>query len=155
MADITAPGERIELIDVTDAAGRVSRPDVLARAEPVHRELRTFDEPYADVLARVFAGGGRMRVATRGGDVVGVAIYRVFENTYAARQLFVDDLVTAAAHRSGGVGAALLGSLESTARDAGCATLALDSGTSRDRAHAFYFREGLAISSYHFSKRVT
>lgn len=143
----------LEMIPVTDDTGAVVAPAWLARAEGVHRQLRDrLPVDYAGTLARVFAGGARMVVAARGGRVAGVAIYRIHENTFAGVQLYVDDLVTDEAQRSTGVGRALLGWLEAHARARGCDTLALDSGTQRRRAHAFYFREGLPITSFHFSK---
>jgi GNAT superfamily N-acetyltransferase len=141
-----------ELIDVTAADGRIAHPEWLARAEAVHRQLRDFREPYALVMARVFAGGGRMRVAVVDGGVRGVAVYRVHENTHPGLHMYVDDLVTDAASRSSGVGAALLSSLETTARERGCVALKGDSGTARQRAHAFYFRQGYAIIGFHFNK---
>jgi GNAT superfamily N-acetyltransferase len=142
----------MEILDVTDDGGRVARPDWLARAEAVHRELRDFRDPYAEVLGRVFAGGGRMRIAAVDGAVAGVAIWRVYEKTHPGLQLYVDDLVTAAARRSSGVGRALLASLEKTARERGCLLLELDSGTARKRAHAFYLRERMEIGAFHFVK---
>lgn len=142
----------IEIIEVTDNDGRVARPDWLARSEAVHRELRQFRDPYATVMARVFAGGGRMRIAVVDGAVAGVAVWRVYEKTYPGLQLYVDDLVTATPHRSTGVGAALLRSLEATARERGCLLLELDSGTARKRAHAFYLRERMEIGAFHFVK---
>jgi GNAT superfamily N-acetyltransferase len=142
----------MELIDVTDDGGRVARPEWLERAEAVHRELRDFREPYGTVLARVFAGGGRMRVAVVDGEVAGVAVWRLYEKTHPGLQLYVDDLVTASGRRSKGVGAALLRSLEATARERGCLLLELDSGTARKRAHAFYLRERMEISAFHFVK---
>jgi GNAT superfamily N-acetyltransferase len=64
----------------------------------------------------------------------------------------VDDLVTAGARRSLGVGHALMQWLEQRARDLACVALVLDSGTQRTRAHRFYFREGLAVVCFNFSK---
>ncbi|HUS24969.1 MAG TPA: GNAT family N-acetyltransferase [Candidatus Binatia bacterium] len=146
---------RMEIIRITDDAGAVVAPDWLARAEAVHRQLRERLPPgYAGVLRRVFAGGGRMVVAAEGGAVAGVAVYRIHENTHAGVQLYVDDLVTDAAQRSRGVGRALLDWLARHGRERGCELLALDSGTQRTRAHAFYFREGMPITAFHFSRRL-
>ena len=144
------------IIDVNDAAGNIAHPDWLARAETVHRQLRPqLPESYAAKMASVFAGGGRMCVATRGRDVTGVAVYRVYDNTFCGLHMYVDDLVTAEDQRSTGVGRALLTHLEALARRAGCAVLALDSGTQRQQAHKFYFREGLVVTSFHFSKALS
>lgn len=144
-----------ELIDITDAEGRVVNADWLRRSERVHRQLREFRDDYIAVMVRVFAGGGRMRVAAVGGEVAGVAVYRVYENTHAGLLMYVDDLVTDATRRSTGVGAALLRSLEASARELGCRLLSLDSGTQRRRAHAFYLRERMEITSFHFAKELT
>jgi GNAT superfamily N-acetyltransferase len=143
-----------EFLDVTDDEGRIVRPVWLERSEPVHRELREFRDPYATVMRRVFAGGGRMRIALDGEVVLGVAVWRIHEKTHPGLHLYVDDLVTAGTRRSSGVGAALLRSLETTARERGCLQLALDSGTARKRAHAFYLRERLEIASFHFVKAI-
>ena len=142
----------IEIVDVTGDDGRVARPEWLAKSEPVHRELREFRGPYPEVMGRVFAGGGRMRIAVVSGAVAGVAVWRLYEKTHPGLQLYVDDLVTATNLRSKGVGAALLRSLEATARERGCLLLELDSGTARKRAHAFYLRERMEIGAFHFVK---
>ena len=143
----------MRLIDVTDASGAVVEPGWLARAESVHRQLRTaLPADYAGRLSRVFANGGRMVVAAEGETVAGVALWRLIENTYEGRRLYVDDLVTDETRRSQGVGKALLGHLEATARRLGCDVLALDSGAQRAAAHKFYFREGMHIPGFCFRK---
>ena len=93
----------MRLIDVTDEIGCVVEPLWLGRAEGVHRQLRTALPPdYAGRLAQVFANGGRLAVAVEGEAVLGVALWRLTENTYEGRRLYVDDLVTDAAQRSRG-----------------------------------------------------
>jgi GNAT superfamily N-acetyltransferase len=143
------------IVEVTDDGGAVAAPDWLAKAEPVHRQLRTaLPAEYGATMQRVFAGGARMCVAVEGGEVAGVAVYRLHENTFAGRQLYVDDLVTDEARRSTGVGRSLLGYLEGKARALGFDHLALDSGTQRTQAHKFYFREGMVVTSFHFGKKL-
>ena len=142
-----------QLIDITDAAGAVQAKDWLLRAEAVHRQLRPqLPSDYAAAMQAVFAGGARMTVASDGEQVVGVAVWRLLMKTSAGLELYVDDLVTADAVRSSGVGAQLLARLEAQARASGCTQLTLDSGTQRERAHRFYFREGMTIAAYHFVK---
>jgi len=141
------------VVDVTGSDGSVVEPAWLARAEPVHRQLRAgLPADYAGRLRAVFANGARMSVATEGLAVRGVALWRVIENTYEGRRLYVDDLVTDAAHRSRGVGRTLLQHLERLARELQCDVLALDSGTQRTDAHRFYFREGMVIPAFSFRK---
>ena len=140
-------------VDVTGPAGDLIAPDWLARSESVHRQLR--DRLPADYLGRmqsVFANGARMIVAAEGQTVRGLAIWRLIENTYEGRRLYVDDLVTDAAHRSRGIGRFILSTLEARARELRCDVVALDSGTQRTSAHRFYFREGFVIPSFCFRK---
>jgi hypothetical protein len=44
--------------------------------------------------------------------------------------------------------------MEELARREGCEQFHLDSGTHRLRAHRFYHRLGLAITSFHFGKKL-
>jgi GNAT superfamily N-acetyltransferase len=155
MAREVSGSATLAIVDVTDAGGQVVEAGWLARAEPVHRQLRTgLPSDYAGRLAQVFANGGRLAVAVEGDTVRGVALWRLIENTYEGRRLYVDDLVTDAAQRSRGVGKVLLGHLDARARTLGCNVLALDSGTQRTDAHRFYFREGMVIPAFCFGKKL-
>ena len=143
------------LVDIVGDDGRVTAPDWLLRAEAVHRQLRDgLPADYAGRLAEVFANGARMTLAVDGASVRGLALWRVIENTYEGRRLYVDDLVTDVAVRSRGVGHFLLAGIEARAHALGCDVLALDSGTHRTAAHRFYFREGMVIPSFCFRKTV-
>jgi GNAT superfamily N-acetyltransferase len=145
----------MQIVEVTDDQGEVAASDWLRKAEAVHRQLRTALPPgYQAKMKRVFADGARMCVAVDGGDVAGVALYRMYENTFAGKQLYVDDLVIDERRRSKGFGRALLGYLEQKARSQGFDNLSLDSGTQRTQAHKFYFREGMVVTSFHFGKRL-
>ena len=143
----------VRIVAVTDDDGQVCEPALLRSAEAVHRQLRPMlPADYAGRLSVIFASGGRLAVAVRGEAVVGVALWRLVENTYEGRRLYVDDLVSDESSRSTGVGHCLLAWLEERARLFGCEVLALDSGVQRSRAHAFYFREGMSIPSFSFRK---
>jgi len=143
----------MEMIEITDTRGAIVAAPWLERAAAVHRELRTaLPANYWTKMQRVFAGGGRMVVAAERDAVCGLAVWRVHENTAIGVHLYVDDLVTAGAQRSLGVGHALVQWLEQRARELSCVALVLDSGTQRTRAHRFYFREGLAVVCFNFSK---
>ena len=143
----------MEMIEITDARGTIVQAPWLERAEGVHRALRTaLPADYRRKMERVFAGGGRMIIAAERDAVHGLAVWRVLENTAVGVHLYVDDLVTDAAQRSRGVGHALMQWLEERGRQLSCVALVLDSGTQRTRAHRFYFREGLAVVCFNFSK---
>ena len=143
----------MQIIRVTDDHCGLVEPQWLARAEQVHRQLRPqLPADYVAKMQAIFASGGEMCVAVQDQQVLGMAVFRAFENTHAGRKFYVDDLVTDEAFRSTGVGHALLAFLEQLARSRGCSGLELDSGTHRARAHQFYFREGFFIRSFAFRK---
>jgi ribosomal protein S18 acetylase RimI-like enzyme len=90
-----------------------------------------------------------------GDDVAGaVAGFRLGRNTHRGSHLYVDDLVTRADRRGRGHAHAAMALVEEIARAAGCDELHLDSGVGpeREAAHRFYFRHGMRITSYHFTK---
>ena len=143
----------IEIIPITDQDGTIVAADWLARAEPVHRELRPqIPADYAAKMRAVFAGGGRMAIAVLGERVVGVAVYRAYEDTFNGRKFYCDDLVTTESERSTGVGHALMQFMENEASATRCNAFALDSGVQRKDAHRFYFREGMHVVSFNFRK---
>jgi GNAT superfamily N-acetyltransferase len=98
--------------------------------------------------------GYRLAALEQAGVVCAVAGFRVFDMLHRGRNLYVDDLVTDETRRSSGCGATLLQWLMARAGREGCARLDLDSGVQRAGAHRFYFREGMAISAYHFTRDV-
>lgn len=143
----------MEIIRITDDKRQLIEPQWLARAESVHRQLRPQLPPdYVGKMLAVFASGAEMCVVARDERVVGIAVFRYFENTHVGHKFYVDDLVTDENSRSGGVGHAMLTFLEQIAKQRGCAGMELDSGTQRTRAHKFYFREGFVIPSFSFRK---
>jgi GNAT superfamily N-acetyltransferase len=108
-------------------------------------------EDFVARVRRLAAGGYRLACVVEDGVVVAVAGFHVRENLPWGRHLYVDDLVTDAARRSSGAGAALIEWLVAHARQAGCTSLQLDSGVQRHAAHRFYLRERFEIRSHHFA----
>jgi GNAT superfamily N-acetyltransferase len=128
----------------------------IERCYPVIAQLRPHvtAKEFVDRVRAQQAQGYRLAylLAEDSGEAVAVAGFRVMEMLATGRTLYVDDLVTDEAQRSRGYGKAMLDWLQAHARDAGCATFSLDSGTQRREAHAFYFREGMRVTSFHFAK---
>ncbi|MBC8023470.1 MAG: GNAT family N-acetyltransferase [Burkholderiales bacterium] len=106
-------------------------------------------------MKQVFAGGAQMAVAVKDGRVLGLTVFRILEKTHSGRDLYCDDLVTDEKQRSTGVGRALMQYMEDICRARACDTFSLDSGTWRQQAHKFYFREGMTITSFHFDRKVS
>lgn len=145
----------MQVIEVTDGQGRVIAPEWLQRAEAAHRQLRPqLPADYAGKMQRVFSQGGRMVLAADGERVLGLAVWRCFENTVSGVQVYVDDLVTDETERSRGVGRTLIDWLTARSRMLSASTLTLDSGTQRLQAHRFYLRERFDITSFHFNKKL-
>lgn len=136
----------VRIADATTAAE-------LRAAWPVVAQLRpAFDEDrfVAQALRQLGAGYRATVLYDADGVPRAYAGWRVLEFLASGRHVYVDDLVTDAAARSQGLGAALLDWLKDEARRLGCTRLQLDSGTQRKDAHAFYLREGLRIEGFHF-----
>jgi GNAT superfamily N-acetyltransferase len=87
---------------------------------------------------------------------VAVAGFRVGHMLAWRRFLYVDDLSTLPEARRRGYGMQLLEWLRAEAERLGCDQLHLDSGVGPDRidAHRLYFNAGLAITSFHFARRL-
>lgn len=127
----------------------------LRRAERLHRTLRTaLPADYDGYLRRMFGEGAQMAVLHVSGEPKALAVYRIHHTTFQGLRFYLDDLVTDEGERSRGLGAALLDWCAAKARTERCETFALDSGVQRAAAHRFYFRQGLTIASFGFTKPV-
>jgi len=124
----------------------------IARCFAVMTQLRPHlvEGEFVARVRRMQAEGFQLAFLEEAGSVCAVAGYRYYDKLFSGRNLYVDDLVTDAARRSRGHGAALLTWLTQEARRHGCAQLELDSGVQRFEAHRFYFRERMHVSAYHF-----
>lgn len=130
----------------------VSAEDI-SRCFPVMRELRPQLASAEEFVARVQeqqTEGFHLAFSECDGEIVTVAGFRMHHLLATGLTLYVDDLVTADKARSQGHGKAMLHALIAHAREYGCEMFSLDSGTWRQDAHAFYFREGMRVSSFHF-----
>jgi GNAT superfamily N-acetyltransferase len=126
--------------------------DEVQRCVPVMQQLRTHlrEQDFLATIRRQEAGGFRLAFLEDDGHVRAVAGFRVMDNLFSGRVLYIDDLVTDEAARSRGHGAALLAWLVEQARSADCRSLELDSGVQRFDAHRFYLTNRMAISAHHF-----
>lgn len=126
--------------------------EILATWEVMH-ELRPHleRERYVERVRALMASDGFSLVAIVVDEQVeAVAGYRLVSLLHCGRALVVDDLVTRESARSAGHGKRLLDWLKRRARAEGCAELSLVSRVTRERAHRFYFREGLGIERFEF-----
>ena len=143
----------MKITAITNAVHEIIELEWLTQSEAVHRQLRPqLPADYVGRMRKVFAGGADMAVCVRDNKVCGITVFRILEKTHNGRELYCDDLVCDETLRSTGVGHALIVYMEQVANERDCDCLALDSGTQRQQAHKFYFREGLTIPAFHFLK---
>ncbi len=86
--------------------------------------------------------------------IFSVAGFRLGECLAWGRYVYVEDLVSEQKARSKGYGQRLLHELIRFAKARNCGEIHLDSGVQRFEAHKFYLREGMKISSHHFSLKL-
>jgi GNAT superfamily N-acetyltransferase len=124
----------------------------IARCFPVLNQLRPklIEAEFVAVIRRQQAEGFRLAFLEHEGTVVSVAGFRMQHMLSSGKTLYVDDLVTDANSRSHGHGKTMLEWLIDHARVNGCNTFSLDSGTQRQEAHAFYFRQRMRATAFHF-----
>lgn len=124
----------------------------IARCFDVIVELRPHlqREDFVERVRRQMQQGFQLAALEVDETVVSAAGFRMAENFAWGRYLYVDDLVTAAAHRSDGWGAKLLLWIADFARQHNRDELHLDSGVTRFGAHRFYLNHRMDITSHHF-----
>lgn len=126
--------------------------DQIESCFPVMHQLRPQIDPadFVGLVRAQHAEGYHLAALEIAGSVVAVAGFRMQLFLATGRTLYVDDLVTDARVRSQGHGEAMIRWLIDFARQARCKSFSLDSGTQRQDAHAFYLRNRLRITSFHF-----
>jgi GNAT superfamily N-acetyltransferase len=92
-------------------------------------------------------------VAEMDGRVVGFVNVEFRERlNFLTPEAWIPELIVGEAARSNGAGAALLARCETAARERNCWSLSLESANWRERAHAFYLREGMQDLAHAFVK---
>jgi GNAT superfamily N-acetyltransferase len=135
-----------------------STAEALTRCFPVMGQLRThltLEDFLHRVQRQMQHDGYKLVFLEFNGSVSVVAGYRILEMLSRGKFMYVDDLVTDAGARQKGYGRQMFDWLVEEAKKHGCERLHLDSGVQRAGAHAFYFRQGMVISAYHFAIDLT
>jgi GNAT superfamily N-acetyltransferase len=124
----------------------------IAECFPVMHQLRPHLEETSFVgrVHELQREGYALAYVRDDGEVVSVAGFRIMENLFSGRLLYLDDLSSCEGKRSRGYGKTLFAWLVDHARARGCAYLELDSGVQRFDAHRFYLTNRMIISAHHF-----
>lgn len=134
--------------DVAALLAELGRPSVLGTSEEA--AARTVYERYLD------RSDTRTFVAEDAGAIVGFVDMELRPRlNFLHPEAWIPDLIVAEGARSRGAGAALLTRCEEVARDAGCFSIELESAIWRERAHAFYEREGWTRAAHSFTKTLS
>lgn len=130
---------------VSALLAELGRPDVRGASDEDYHGGR-----FEDYLARPDTVA---LVAVEDGGVVGFIDLEFRQRlNFRAQEAWVPDLVVAEESRSRGAGKALLDEALERARECGCFALELESAVWRERAHAFYLREGMKHGGHSFTK---
>jgi GNAT superfamily N-acetyltransferase len=151
MSDEVNIAEASEIIPISDDLERYGT--FLQATGELHRTLRpSLPVDYESYMRRMFDEGAEMAILVVNGLVASLVVYRCHHTTFHGFRCYVDDLVTDEARRGLRLGHTLLAWCETRARERGCDTFDLESGVQRPRTHQFYFREGLTIFAFGFTK---
>lgn len=120
------------------------------------KELRTelVEATFVALVRELMHQGYKLAYLRNATQVVCVAGFKISNNLFFGRHLYVEDLSTLSGARSKKYGTQMMNWLHDLARTEGCSAIDLDSGVQRHRAHKFYLNQDMDIVSYHFAKRI-
>lgn len=127
--------------------------DEVATCFALMAQLRPHLTSAEDFVARWQRLAPRYRLLTlkQDGTLIALAGFRLDENLFHGRFLYVDDLVTDEAKRGGGYGKILLDHLVEIGRVEECTKIVLDTPLSNVLGHRFYYRQGMLATSLRFN----
>ncbi|MDE6030946.1 MAG: GNAT family N-acetyltransferase [Oscillospiraceae bacterium] len=121
------------------------RPAVIADSDDICRlSAEELGYPYPpgktrEKLARLLeSAADRIFVAVCGGRVVGYIHACDYDVLYAPHMKNIMGIAVSSDHRRGGIGKALMSAVEQWAAETGAEAIRLNSGKTREGAHAFY-----------------
>ena len=133
-----------QIIDCHDTITEVLRPhlkDIKDYVSRVHRQQSNH-------------GYHLMFVRNENGKAVSILGYRITENLWDGKILYINDLTTHSSSRGRGCADTLMSWAIQTAKELDCDAISLDSGYSRHDAHRFYLNHGFIIESHHFKQKL-
>jgi ribosomal protein S18 acetylase RimI-like enzyme len=140
--------EHVEFAHVETATDLIASFAVMQQLRPHLSDATAF----AEQVQRQRQNGYRLLAARENGQVIGLAGYRLTENTLYGRFIYVDDLVVDATLQRRRLGEQLLDRVREETRARGYRWLVLDTGMHMALAQRFYFRHGLLPKGMHFSQ---
>ncbi len=142
--------EHVEFVPMLTHADYLESFAVMQQLRPHLTDAAAF----AEQIQRQRENGYHLLAAREHGKVIGLAGYRLTENTLYGRFIYVDDLVVDVALQRRCLGEQLLGRVREETRARGYRFLVLDTGMHMALAQRFYFRQGMLPLGMHFSQDV-
>ncbi|OAE10949.1 GCN5 family acetyltransferase [Pseudomonas simiae] len=140
--------EHVEFVPMETEADCIASFTLMQQLRPHLTDAISF----AEQVQRQRQNGYHLLAAREHGRVIGLAGYRLTENTLYGRFIYVDDLVVDAALQRRRLGEQLLERVREETRARGYRYLVLDTGLHMVLAQRFYFRQGLLPRGMHFSQ---
>ncbi|GHM99357.1 N-acetyltransferase [Cytophagales bacterium WSM2-2] len=129
----------------------------LEKVYPLMKELRPklTLEDFITIYQQANAGNHYKIIgAYSNNDCIALMGYRILHDYVHGKHLYIDDLVTSAAHQSKGAGAKLLKEAEVLAKKSGCNYVRLCTGIENERGKEFYDREGFKLRAVVYKKQI-
>lgn len=104
------------------------------------------------MLEEMLEGGYRVVAAFESKEMLGISGFWLRTRFWCGKQLDLDNFVIREGLRGKGIGQALMQWLEKTAKRERCKLMVLDTYIERERAQAFYGKQGFAKTGYHMTK---
>ncbi len=117
-----------------------------------HQNKEMTKKEFTRLLAEMRPRGYRCIGAYLSGELVGIMGFWISFRFWCRKYIDIDNVVVDEKHRGRGIGRKMLLWVEKEGRRENCQMAVLDSYTTAQKAHRFYFREGYAILGYHFTK---
>ncbi len=125
----------------------------ISKCFPIMAELRPHltIEKFVTQVLRMQQLHNYQLLSIEDNGVKALAGIRIGEWLHTGKYLEIEDLITAAEHRSKGYGEQLFHWIKNYANEMDCNQVRLVSGAHRERAHRFYINQGMVFEAKYFS----
>lgn len=107
---------------------------------------------FTHYLTEMTAQSYRCAAVFEQNKIVAIAGFWIFSRFWCGKQCDIDNVIVSKPYRKKGYARQLMQFIEALAKNEGCETLVLDSYTTAENAHRFYFNLGYFIKGFHFIK---
>lgn len=139
----------MQIIELTDEKEILDTYPLLAQ---LYEELSY--EQYESYIKDLLPLGYRRIVVLEDGNAIASAGLLEGVHFRFGKYMYINDLITDSAHRSRGIGKALIHWIQQNAIERGCKSIKLASNVNRHKAHRFYMSDDFFVHGYYFVKEL-